>query len=169
MNAPTTSRRLRTGYKAERSLVVDLVLCLTLMVQFLLGMVVNLFVTIPSHHPGANAANFFTGAAAAIAWAIPHGAAWLAAHVVLGLVLVVAGLVNIAWAPRTGSKLYTAASVLGAMAIIGAAFNGASFLNYGHDFSSMIMAGLWALATSSYLTCLYISARRAARVLPAAT
>ena len=29
--------------------------------------------------------------------------------------------------------------------------NGASFVNYGHAFSSMIMAGLWALALACYL------------------
>jgi hypothetical protein len=28
---------------------------------------------------------------------------------------------------------------------------GASFVNYGHAFSSMIMAGLWALALACYL------------------
>ena len=44
-----------------------------------------------------------------------------------------------------------AASIVGALAIIGAGFNGASFVNYGHAFSSMIMAGLWALALACYL------------------
>lgn len=160
-------RQPRSGHTVQRSLVVNLVLCLALMVQFLLGMVANLFVTIPSHHPGANASDYFTGAASAIAWVIPHGAAWLVAHVVLGLILVIGSLVNLAWAPRAGSWRYTAASVLGALAIFGAAFNGVSFLDYGQDFSSMIMAGLWALATSCYLVCLYISARRTARILPA--
>jgi hypothetical protein len=46
-------------------------------------------------------------------------------------------------------------SIVGVLAIIGAGFNGASFLNYGHDFSSMIMAGLFAVALGSYLTGLY--------------
>ena len=49
----------------------------------------------------------------------------------------------------------------GALFIIGAGFNGASFLNYGNDISSMIMAGLWALALASYLTGLYLAARAA--------
>jgi hypothetical protein len=51
------------------------------------------------------------------------------------------------------------ASVLGALAITGAAFNGASFLNYGQAFSSMIMAGLWALALACYVTSLFCAAR----------
>jgi hypothetical protein len=44
---------------------------------------------------------------------------------------------------------------------VGAGFNGASFLNYGHAFSSMIMAGLWAVALACYITGIYLAARRA--------
>ncbi len=86
--------------------------------------------------------------------------AWLAAHDVLGLALATGAFVNAATTTQQRSKAYTAISTLGALAIIGAAFNGASFLNYGHDFSSLIMAGLWALALTCYLTCLYQAARR---------
>ena len=49
--------------------------------------------------------------------------------------------------------------MLGALAIVGAGFNGASFLNYGQNFSSMIMAGLWALALGCYLTSMFLVAR----------
>lgn len=156
----TDQRGQRSGQIIQRSLALNLIACLSLVVQFLLGMIVNLFVTIPNHHPGAHASDFFTGAASALGWVIPHGATWLVAHVILGLVLAIASLINLAWAPRTQSKPYTAAAFLAALAIIGAAFNGTSFLNYGHDFSSMIMAGLWAVATTCYLTCLYLSARQ---------
>ena len=51
------------------------------------------------------------------------------------------------------------ASLLGALAIIGAGFNGASFLTYGRGFSSMIMAGLWALALACYVTGAILAAR----------
>jgi hypothetical protein len=57
--------------------------------------------------------------------------------------------VAIAW--RRGGTGDRAASVTGALAIVGAGFNGASFVNYGHAFSSMIMAGLWALALACYI------------------
>jgi len=43
--------------------------------------------------------------------------------------------------------------------LTGAGFNGASFLYYGHAFSSMIMAGLWALALACYLAGLFLAAR----------
>jgi hypothetical protein len=67
-----------------------------------------------------------------------------------------AASMGVSW--RQGSRL--AASVLGALAILGAGFNGASFLDYGHDFSSMIMAGLWALALACYLAGVLLAARR---------
>lgn len=139
--------------------MVNFIACLLLIAQFLLGMVVNLYVTTPKHHPGTVAHNFFTGIVSAVAWVIPDGPGWLAAHVVLGLALVVAALTNMWVSPSMGSRLYAIASVLGAMAIVGAAFNGASFLDYEHSFSSMIMAGLWGVSLASYLTCLYVAAR----------
>jgi hypothetical protein len=39
-------------------------------------------------------------------------------------------------------------------------FNGAGLLDYGHAFSSMIMAGLWALALACYVTGMFLAARR---------
>ena len=50
--------------------------------------------------------------------------------------------------------------MLGALAIVGAGFNGVSFLDYGHAFSSMIMAGLWALALACYLAGAILAARQ---------
>ena len=162
MTATQVSQHRRSHREPDRrikqSLLINLIACLALVAQFLLGMAVNLFVTVPDHHPGAHDHNFFAGISSAIGWAIPSGSIWLAAHVTLGIVLLVAGLANAAWAPHMKRKLYTAASILAGLAILGAAFNGISFVNYGHDFSSMIMAGLWALALSCYLLCLYVSA-----------
>jgi hypothetical protein len=146
-----------------RLLAVNLAACLLLLIQYLLGMAVNLYVTIPGRHPGAGARDYFTGAASGVAWVISDGPAWAAAHAALGLALVVAALASIELTRRQGSRGATAASVLGALAITGAGFNGASFVNYGHDFSSMIMAGLWALALACYLTGMFLAARGIAR------
>jgi hypothetical protein len=148
---------------AARILAVNLVAALLLLVQYLLGMVANLYVTLPAHHPGAKASNYFAGITSGVAWVIPHGAGWVAAHAALGLALVLAALVNIVFTWRLGGRLITATAVAGALFIIGAGFNGASFLNYANDISSMIMAGLWALALASYLTGLYLAARSLAR------
>lgn len=92
-------------------------------------------------------------------WAITGGPAWLAAHAAFGLALVVAALAAVAVA-RGGSRVGTAVAVLGALAVIGAGCNGPSFLDYGHAFSSLIMAALWALALACYLTRALLAAAR---------
>jgi cytochrome bd-type quinol oxidase subunit 2 len=131
--------------------------CLLLILQFLLGMVTNLFVTIPAHHPGANANNYFAGVAEGIGWVIPHGQFWLTLHAGLGLLLIVAAFVVAARASRAGGRAAAITSGIAALAVLGAGFNGASFLNYGQNVSSMIMAALWSLALGSYLTGLYLN------------
>jgi hypothetical protein len=59
------------------------------------------------------------------------------------MALVVAAIVAVVltWHP-TGSAVVL--SVLGASAVTRAAFNGTSFLSYGHDVSPMNMSALWA-------------------------
>jgi hypothetical protein len=143
---------------AGRLLAVNFAACLLLLIQYLLGMAVNLYVTLPSRHPGAGARNYFTGVASGLAWVLPHGPPWAAAHAAFGLALVLAALASIALTRRQGSRMATVMSVLGALAIVGAGFNGASFLDYGHPFSSMIMAGLWALALACYVTGMFNAA-----------
>ena len=157
--APAVAARPRRAGPAGRPLAVNFAACLLLLAQYLLGMVVNLYVVLPAHHPGAGASNYFAGVVSGLGWVIPHGAGWAAAHAAFGLALVLVALASLARAWGQHSRVYTATSVLGALAILGAGFNGASFLNYGQAFSSMIMAGLWALALACYLTCMYLAAR----------
>ena len=152
----------RTG-PAGLLLAVNFAACLLLLVQYLLGIAVNLYVTLPGRHPGAGASNYFAGLASGLAWVIPDGPAWAAAHAAFGLALVLAAFAAIALTRRQASRVATGTSVLGALAIVGAGFNGVSFLNYGHAFSSMIMAGLWALALACYITGMFLAARRLIR------
>jgi hypothetical protein len=146
-----------------RQLTVNVAACALLLVQYLLGMVVNLYVTLPGRHPGAGAADYLSGAAAGLAWLITDGPAWAAAHAALGMALAAVALAAIALAWRGGGTAARVASVAGALAVIGAGFNGVSFVNYGHDFSSLIMAGLWALALACYLTGAILAAGRPRR------
>ena len=135
-------------------LLVNVLACALLIVQYLLGMAVNVFVVLPASHPGANAGDFFGGAASGVGWVIASGPGWAAAHAAFGLALVVAAIAAVVLAlagARARDRVAVSLSVLGALAVIGAAFNGVSFVNYGHAFSSMIMAGLWALALACYL------------------
>ncbi len=143
-----------TAAAGGRLSAVNLTACGLLLVQYLLGMAANLYAAPPAHHPGAGAENYFAGAAAGLGWVLAHGPGWLAAHAALGLALVVAELGNALMALRLRPRVYPALAGLAALAVFGAAFNGASFLNYGHDVSSMIMAGLWALALGCHLSVL---------------
>ena len=150
----------RAGARAGRLLAVNVTACVLLLIQYLLGMVVNVYVVLPGRHPGAGASDYFTGAASGLAWVISDGPGWAAAHAAFGMALAVAALASIALARQQDGRLALVLSVLGALAIVGAGFNGTSFLDYGHAFSSMIMAGLWALALACYLGGVVLAARR---------
>jgi drug/metabolite transporter (DMT)-like permease len=75
--------------------------------------------------------------------------------VILGILLIVAGFILIALAASSGHRGVLIASILGALFTLGAAFNGASFLNFNDDLSSMIMAGLFAAAMACYVVVLF--------------
>ena len=124
--------------------------------QYAIGMVVNLFVTIPARHPGAQPSNYFTGSAASLGWATTHGAVSLTAHAVLGVVLVVAAVGVAVLAVLLGRRGVTVVAVLAAACVIGAGFNGASFLDFNQDVSSLIMALLAAAAIACYAVILYL-------------
>jgi hypothetical protein len=131
----------------RRTLVIVLSM---LIVQFLLGMAVNLFVTIPTNHPGANPPEYFGGVVTSVQWAILHGGLWLTLHAVWGLVLVLAALGTLVQAIRLGGGGRIMLAALGFVGVLGAGFNGGSFLNYHEDFSSMLMSVGLALAMSAY-------------------
>ena len=119
-----------------------------LSVQFLLGTAVNLFVTIPPNHPGANPPEYFGGVVVSVQWAILHGAVW-------GLVLVLASVGALVQAIRLGGGGRITLAALGFVGVLGAGFNGGSFLNYNQNFSPMLMAVGFALAMSAYIAPLY--------------
>ncbi len=147
-----------------RPAAVNIAACALLAVQYLLGMVVNVYVVLPARHPGADAGDYFSGAAAGLAWVVADGPGWAAAHAAFGMALAAAAIAAVVLAWRAGTPA-RGASVAGGLAVIGAGFNGVSFLDYGHAFSSMIMAGLWALALGSYLTGALLAVRSQRQVM----
>jgi hypothetical protein len=128
---------------------------LLLAIQFLAGMVVNLFVQLPGAHPGAQAGEYFSGVVQGVGWALAAGPLPLQVHVVLGLLLLVASLAILALAIVSRRRVWIVTTVLGWVGIMAAGFNGASFLNYGHDFSSLLMSIGFLLAVSAYAVGLY--------------
>ena len=66
------------------------------------------------------------------------------------LLLFLASLALIGLAIAARRRAWIVASAFGTIGIMAAGFNGASFLNYGHDFSSMLMATGFLLAVIAY-------------------
>ena len=121
-----------------------------LLAQFLLGMVVNLFVELPKSHPGADAREYFGGVARGLWWAIASGPVWLKLHVLLGMLILVTGIMTLVFASKRGGAAVIVAAALGLSGAIGSVFNGASFINYGHEYSSLLMSVGFLIAVPSY-------------------
>jgi hypothetical protein len=140
MAAPDRAPRRITELRRLGMALVGL--CL---VEYLLGMLLNLYVAIPRQHPGSSGPDYFQRAFQSVLWGISHGGL-LAFHVGLGL-LILLGSLRLALAafqaPKAGLR---AIAVLGLLAVVAAGFNGASFLSYHQDLSSMIMAASLAVA-----------------------
>lgn len=132
-------------------------------VQFALGMLLNLFVELPKTHPGSSGDEYFSRSFTSLGWALSGGAgpallahAWLALLLALGaLALFIRCLVGRVrgWRWLTG---------VAALFTVGAFFNGMSFVDYGEDFSSAIMAGCWLIAVTLLVTAVVRQGREVA-------
>ncbi|MGH7666312.1 MAG: hypothetical protein ACRENY_09115 [Candidatus Dormibacteria bacterium] len=142
MASTASQSRPASGALIPRLAMALILLCL---VQYLLGMALNLFIAIPRHHPGAEGANYFGSAYRSDLWGIGQGGV-LAVHIALGLLLGLAALRLVVAAFMRPSSAVRAVTLLGGLAVLGSGFNGASFLVYHEDLSSMLMAALLALA-----------------------
>jgi hypothetical protein len=133
------ARRLAALRRASLASLVMLV------VQFALGVGVNLYVSLPDAAKGQGK----------ISQAFTSGPA-LALHAVLGLLLLLAaiGLLVQAIVARHGRVIALAA--LGLVAIAGAAMQGASFVHNSANAASMGMAVATAVAMLCYVVTLFI-------------
>ena len=132
-------------------------LALVLVLQFTIGMVVNLWVTLPSSHPGANASNYFAGVVQGDAWALVTNQWALQLHVIFGILIFLGAILLLVAAILRRQALWIWVASIGLVGIMAAGFNGASFLNYGHNFSSMLMSGGFVVALCAYMAGLYLT------------
>ena len=119
-------------------------ICAMLLVQYGLGMGVNLYAQVPAADQGS-------GLAVAVGRALTSQPVVLAAHTVLGLLMLVAGTTVLVRAIRARHRGVIATSAAGLAAIIAAAFSGAAFVNGGQAGASMAMAVLTGVALLCYL------------------
>ncbi len=131
--------------------------------QFVLGMAVNLFARVPAVHPGSVQAgsDYFTSLARAVSWAVTGGGVLLRLHVLAGLLTVVAGLVLVPAAMWAGGRRRSVAAWSGLAFVVGAGFNGGSFLIFGDGdkLASFLMASLFLLAVVVYAVALLLEMR----------
>lgn len=124
----------------------------TLIVQFAIGIVVNLYATIPAKDKGS-------GIFGAIGRALANGPLSLAIHAGLGLFIVLAAIVLVV---RSITARHTAGivlSVIGLAALAAAALNGARFVaDGGPANASLAMALSTAVAMLCYATSLLLLA-----------
>jgi len=122
---------------------------MALIVQYGLGMGVNLFVNVPDADQGK-------GIGGAFGKAMSNGPAALAVHAGIGLLLIINVIVVLVTAIRARHRATLVSSIVGALCVIGAAFSGASFVDKGANSASMAMAVLTGVAIACYAINLYV-------------
>jgi hypothetical protein len=153
----TRSSEMKTKISQSRLRMITTIILVLLAAQYLVGMLVNLYVQVPAVHPGANAPEYFSGVVQGVAWALLHAPLWLQVHTILGLLLFIASLFLIGFAIAARLRAWIILSVIGLFGIMAGGFNGASFMNYGHDFSSLLMSIGFLLSAIPYIIGLSLS------------
>lgn len=136
-----TPSRLRTHAK---------ILLVLFAVQFLAGMLLNLFVTLPKVHPGTSGENYFIQSWASLVWALSGGGGWtLAVHASIAVALLIGTIALFVRALSRPGRGWRWTSGIATLFTLGALFNGLSFADYNQGFSSMIMATCWLIAVTA--------------------
>ena len=91
-------------------------------------------------------------------WALGHGAVALAVHAFLGLGLIVMTVSVAVRSLKVRRRSVAFWSFLAMFLVIGAGFNGASFLDFNDNISSLLMALLAFCAAASYAVVLFLLA-----------
>jgi len=139
---------------------VCLAALIMLVVQYGLGMVLNLYVTVPA-----------SDAHAGLMQEIARGPVTLTLHALLGLALIVTAIAAVVRAVRAGDRLIAGLAAAGLTAIGGAFASGEIFVRNGQNAASLAMALLTGVALLCYigaLTQVSSAGRRTVRTLPPA-
>jgi hypothetical protein len=111
-----------------------------LSIQFILGMVLNLFVELPKN--------------ASVGSILSHGGVVLVLHILVAVGLLLGSLALIFRASAAHSKSWLIASIIGALGVFVALTNGLAFIFNDDDVTSFIMALGFIVAATAYSTTL---------------
>jgi hypothetical protein len=106
-----------------------------LIIQFVLGMVYNIYCTAPT---ATKSVGMFSNG-------------WLALHVIVGILLVITAIMQIVRTMRLHHRLATILSWVGLVALIGAWAAGEAFIKNGADGASLGMSLAFAVALACYV------------------
>jgi hypothetical protein len=123
----------------------SLAVLVLLVVEYAIGMYVNLYVTVPGADHGGSLGS-----------AISNGPASLSVHAVIGLLLGLGALGMAAQSILLRHWGLIAASVIGLLAMIFASVAGTGFTSTGNDSASMAMSVLTGIAMLCYAANLYL-------------
>lgn len=119
-------------------------------VQFLAGMTLNLFVTLPKAHPGTQGSDYFLRSSHSLTWALSGvGGLALAIHVYIAVALLAGSAALLVRSIKAHKQSWVWSGGVATFFTLGALFNGLSFVDYNQDVSSMIMASCWLIAVSA--------------------
>jgi glucan phosphoethanolaminetransferase (alkaline phosphatase superfamily) len=119
-------------------------------IQFILGMVLNLFVQLPKIHSGTSG-NFFSRFVHGFGWAITIGGGIvLTLHVLVAIGLLLGSLALLARAIAVRNKPWIIGSAIGALGVITALTNGLAFIGYNQNATSFVMAMGFFVAATAY-------------------
>ncbi len=136
--------------RALRVLALVALLCLS--IEFVLGMLVNLYVEIPNPLPEETAG----GMLQALGWSLAQtGMPSLWLHVVLGLALLLAAIALLVLSIVARQTRWIIASLVAALGILLATLSGTGFVYTGEAAGSMAMSIGFVLALVSYGVSLY--------------
>jgi hypothetical protein len=106
-----------------------------LIIQFVLGMVYNIYGTAPT---ATKSVGMFSSP-------------WLALHVVMGILLVITAIMQVVRTMKLHQRIATVMSWAGLVAIIGAWAAGEAFISNGADGASLGMSLAFAVALACYV------------------
>lgn len=147
-SAPTAVPGRRPDHWRENLARGNLAAAIMLLIQYGLGVGVNLYVTLPAAGHGGRG----------LGQAFSNGPA-LAVHTVLGLLLILTALSMVVRSVLARHRASIVTSVAGAAAILVAAGYGASFVRNGSNAASLGMALATGVALLCYIIGLFVTGR----------
>ena len=137
--------------RPSASRTIALTICGLLAVQFLLGMYVNLYVNLPSVTTTVGG-GFVGPMMGRFAEMFSPGLPVLMAHMMLGMILIVTGVIALIVAMSSQDHFAIGWSATGLAALIASAYGGITFFMFGHsNLASYLMAVGFLVCFASYL------------------